>query len=269
MSPIRNLKSLRESRKVTIREVELESRRIAEAKGDKRFYISNTRLNQLENDSLSEPSLWKLFSLSAIYNVSITELMRLYNVDADESDKYNLIASPDRTQLLSSRPEPFRVAESLEHYVTAPDKTMLLPTNDSRANSNVDLPIPDQEDEHISYGYIGLDDFTMYPLIRPGSFVMIDTRESKLPLIAGRNEYQRPIYFIELRNAYACGWCDLQGNQLLLVPHHSSPVGIKRFVYLKEAEVIGRLIKYSTPCIDQRAEIQKLAKRGSERAMRH
>jgi transcriptional regulator with XRE-family HTH domain len=89
-----NLKTLRDSRNVTIREVELESRRIAEAKGDKRFYISNARLTQLENDLSSEPSLWKLFSLSAIYHVKITELMRLYNVDADESDKYNAIAIP-------------------------------------------------------------------------------------------------------------------------------------------------------------------------------
>ena len=92
-----NLRALRDSRNVTVREVELESRRIAEAKGDKRFYISNARLTQLENDPLSEPSLWKLFSLSAIYHVRITELMRFYNVDPDESDKYTAIATPGRT----------------------------------------------------------------------------------------------------------------------------------------------------------------------------
>ncbi|HET8669876.1 MAG TPA: hypothetical protein VFM05_04415, partial [Candidatus Saccharimonadales bacterium] len=34
----------------------------------------------------------ELFSLSTIYHVKITEFMRFYNVDADESDKYNAIA---------------------------------------------------------------------------------------------------------------------------------------------------------------------------------
>ncbi|HZE71001.1 MAG TPA: hypothetical protein VE135_15945 [Pyrinomonadaceae bacterium] len=72
------LKALRNARNITVREVELESQRIAEAKNDKRFYISNARLTQLENDPLSDPSVWKLFSLSAIYRVSITDLMRVY-----------------------------------------------------------------------------------------------------------------------------------------------------------------------------------------------
>src|SRR5882724_6736827 len=99
------LKALRNARNITVREVELESQRIAEAKNDKRFYISNARLTQLENDPLSDPSVWKLFSLSAIYRVSITDLMRVYNVDADESDKYIAIATADRTQLLSDIPK--------------------------------------------------------------------------------------------------------------------------------------------------------------------
>jgi hypothetical protein len=98
--PNQSLKSLRISLNVTIRQVELESRKIAEAKSDNRFYISNARLAQLENNPSSEPSLWKLFSLSAIYRVRLIELMRFYNVDADEVDKYRTIAAPGGTCLL-------------------------------------------------------------------------------------------------------------------------------------------------------------------------
>src|SRR5258705_11363378 len=86
-------KAIRKDRHMTVREVEQASRRIAEAKGDKKFSISNGWLTQIENGA-SEPSICKLFSLSAIYNVGITELMRIYNVDADESDKYKAIAIP-------------------------------------------------------------------------------------------------------------------------------------------------------------------------------
>jgi len=264
-----NLKALRDSRNVTVREVELESRRIAEAKGDKRFYISNARLTQLENDPLSEPSLWKLFSLSAIYHVRITELMRIYNVDADESDKYNAIASPGRTCLLSNVPDVYRTNECLRGLVKFPNRTTLLP--------RVELPGDEKRDDvkldpegQSSYGYIGLDDFTMYPLIRPGSFVGVDTRQNKLRVIAWRTEYERPIYFVELRDGYACGWCELQGNQLLLIPHHSSHVSIRRFTYPKEAEIVGRVMKFSTPCVNQgsgdpeRSKPQKQVKRAAE-----
>lgn len=252
MSASQKLKALRNTRSITIREVELESRRIAEAKSDKRFYISNTRLNQLENDPYSEPSIWKLFSLSAIYYVSITELMRLYNVDADESFKYNAIASADKTQILSEIPEDFRPADSLTESARSPAKTTLLPRKVERDKTR-NSQIQDQKDQHISYGYIGLNDFTMYPLIRPGAVVTIDTRQSKLKVIEWRTEYERPIYFVELRDGYACGWCELQGSQLLVVPHHSSPASIRAFTYPKEAEVIGRITKFSTRCVDNGA----------------
>lgn len=245
-----NLKALRISRNITVRDVELESRRIAEAKGDKRLYISNARLTQLENDPLSEPSLWKLFSLSAIYQVRITELMRFYNVDADESDKFDAIATPSRTRLLPDVPDVYRMNALLKRLVKFPSKTALLP--------RMELPEDEQlrdakldPDSQFSNGYIGLDDSTMYPLIRPGSFVWIDTRQNKLRPIAWRTEYERPIYFVELRDGYSCGWCELLKNQLLLIPHHSSQVSIRRFTYPNDAEIVGRIMKFSTPCVNQ------------------
>ena len=238
------LKALRESRNITIRDVEIESRRIAEAKGDKRFYISNARLTQLENDPTSEPGLWKLSSLSTIYKVAITELMRFYNVDADETDEYRAIANPGKTQLLPIVPASYRTIEILKRRITDPDKTTLIP----RHNGDIsDLSIG----KYISFGYIGLRDLTMYPSIRPGSLVQFDVREHKLRSIRWHSEYDRPVYFIELRDGYVCSWCELQGNQLLIVPHHLSPVSIRCVTHLKDAEVVGRVTKIHSSCVDQ------------------
>ena len=253
-----NLRALRDGRNVTVRDVELESRRIAEAKSDKRFYISNTRLAQLENDPRSEPSIWKLFSLSAIYRVRMTDLVQLYcTIDVEELDKYHLIAFPNKTQLLSEVPEVYRTTKLLKNLVKDPDKTTLLPGRVPSGDDRPDLPIPDPDNQYISYGYIGLDDFTMYPLIWPGSYVELDTRQNKLRSVAWRTEYERPIYFVELRGSYSCGWCELQGKQLLLIPHISSHVSVRRFHYPKEAEIIGRVMKFSTPCVDQRLAVQR------------
>lgn len=240
----RNLKALRLCRNVTVREVELESRKIAEAKGDKRFYISNARLTQLENDPSSEPGLWKLFSLSAIYRVKIAELLRFYNVDPDEADKYNAIAIPRVTCLLSNVPDVYRTRESLKNLVKDSAKTTLLP----RAPQARDVVAPTAP--ALTYGYIGLEDFTMYPLIRPGSFVNLDTTQTKPRPGHWRTEYDRPIYFVEHRHGYACGWCELQQKHLLLIPHHSSHASIQRFVHPNEAEIVGRVVKFSTSCVD-------------------
>jgi transcriptional regulator with XRE-family HTH domain len=242
MSHNRSLKALRLSRNVTVRAVELESRKIAEAKSDKRFYISNARLTQLENNLSSEPGLWKLFSLSAIYRVKVTELMRFYNVDPDEADKFSAIATPRGTCLLPNVPDAHLTRESLKNLVKDSAKTTLLPRPPQASDSAVPA---------LTYGYIGLDDFTMYPLIRPGSFVNLDTTQTKLRPSDWRTEYDRPIYFVEHRHGYACGWCELQRKQLLLIPHHSSHASIQRFVYPNEAEIVGRVVKFSTSCVNQ------------------
>src|SRR5713101_2252885 len=95
------LKALRNNRNITVREVERASRRIAEAKGDKRFSISNGWLAQLEK-GVSEPGICKLFSLSVIYRVKFLDLIQLYDVDIDEIEKYEPVANPNATQLVSA-----------------------------------------------------------------------------------------------------------------------------------------------------------------------
>jgi hypothetical protein len=55
-------------------------------------------------------------------------------------------------------------------------------------------------------------------LIRPDSFVEIHEHQNKVKAGSWQNEFDRSIYFVELRDAYACSWCEIDGNQLVLVP---------------------------------------------------
>ena len=83
MAAGQQLKLLRNQRNITVREVEHASHRIAEAKADRRFQISNGWLAQLEN-GVSEPSIFKFFTLAATYRVKLWELLRVYGVDVPE-----------------------------------------------------------------------------------------------------------------------------------------------------------------------------------------
>lgn len=243
MAAGQTLKRLRNNRNITVREVEQASRRIADVKGDKRFCISNGWLAQLEN-GVSEPSICKLFSLSVIYHANFLDLLRLYNVDVDDREKYEPVAHPHLTQLVADKNNgnghglnlPSQISTSFMTECEAPGALQHRGGNDSTA--------------HIIYAHLGSSEYTMYPMIRPGALLKIDTSQSKVVTGAWRNEYERPIYFIELRDAYACGWCQLQGNQLLIIPHHSSPATVRRFTYPREAEVVGRVVGYSTSCVE-------------------
>ena len=239
------LKSLRNKRNITVREVEQASRRIADVKGDKRFCISNGWLAQLENGA-SEPSICKLFSLSVIYHTNFLDLVRLYDVDVEDREKYEPVADPHLTQLISNK----NGGNGRSVSATDADLTTDL-ISELEAMSARQLVGREERAPSIIYGHLGASDFTMYPMIRPGALLKIDTGQNKPLAVAWRNEYERPIFFIELREAYACGWCELQSTQLLIIPHPSSPASVRRFTYPREAEIVGRVVGYSTHCSDE------------------
>jgi len=241
------LKRLRTNRGITVRAVERASQKIAAATSDKRFHISNGWLVQLENGA-SEPGICKLFTLSVIYDVSFLDLARIYNLDIDNVERYKAIAKSDTTQLLGYElPSVTALAKCLD---ADRKETTLIHATCFQSGHTL---MPDDQTSRrksLVYGFIGLNDFTMYPLIRPGSLIRVDTVQRKLQAITWKNDYQRPIYFVELRNAYACAWCELVGKDLLLIPHHSSPQSIRRFLFGTEAEIVGRVIGFDTSCVD-------------------
>jgi Cytochrome C oxidase subunit II, periplasmic domain len=94
----------------------------------------------------------------------------------------------------------------------------------------------------VLYAYVGTEDYTLDPLIRPGAFVQIDPHQNKVTKGTWPSEYDRPVYFVELRDdRYACSWCDYERSRLLVVPSPKSPVAIRSFRYLQDAEIIGHV----------------------------
>jgi len=87
-----------------------------------------------------------------------------------------------------------------------------------------------------------MDDYTLHPMIRPGAFVQIDDEDTRMDPEPGDNEFERPIYFFQLRDGYAYGWCRLDGKVLSILPHSLSPVQSRQFVYPDDIDVLGRVV---------------------------
>jgi hypothetical protein len=92
------------------------------------------------------------------------------------------------------------------------------------------------------YGYIGSEDFTMYPLLPPGTFLQVDESRNKVIQGMWRSEYERPVYFVETRDGYTCCWCALKADQITLQPHPLSPVPVKVMRHPQDAEVVGQVV---------------------------
>jgi hypothetical protein len=96
------------------------------------------------------------------------------------------------------------------------------------------------------YGYIGTKDRTMQPLLPPGTFVQIDAKQARVTKSWAKkgtvqSPFARPIYFLDIRIGYACGWCQIEDGVLTLIPHPDSGEPTRTFRYPSEVEVVGRV----------------------------
>jgi transcriptional regulator with XRE-family HTH domain len=227
---------------ITTRDIESLSRKIATDEGNDEYIISHARLTQIEN-GVSPPSLYKLYSLSAIYGIAISELMSYY-VNPEGCLRHHLALNLARTHLTT-----FDVADQLskmEFPVRFDPGFTVEKTNLVSRMVEVWGEVPAGLLQQLKlrksrYAFIGLSDNTMSPLLRPGSFVQIDERQRVLPPTASLTEYDRPIYFIELRDGYLCSWCEVRQNKLIVIPHPLSGCPTQEFAFPDEAEIIGRV----------------------------
>jgi transcriptional regulator with XRE-family HTH domain len=237
------LKQVRERLGLTIRQVEELSKIIVGAKGGKEYFISHGWLTKLEKGR-STPGTYTLFSLSAIYRISFAELLSLYGIHLETTEEYAQLIRHSETHLVS---QEFSKAGSITTpnvplLDSVPEETGLL---SSMLEKLGEIPVAALKRLGIQfsrYGYIGMSDFMLYPMLRPGSLVLLDERQNKVATGEWRSEYDRPIYFVEIRGGFACSWCKLEGNQLTLIPHPMSPCSEQHFLYPRDAEIIGRVI---------------------------
>ncbi len=78
------LRAIREAHHLTLKDVEHRSRQIAESRHNPEYLFTAGRLSQVENSS-SLPSLYKLATLSEIYEVPYAELLGVFGIEVDWS----------------------------------------------------------------------------------------------------------------------------------------------------------------------------------------
>ena len=236
------LRRERERLNLRYRDVEEASLRIAERHKNPEFSIALSRLADIENKG-TLPTVYRLYSLCTIYRLDLVEVLRWYGVDlsglpaeavAIEIGSTHLIgfAATDRDHV----PVPLALDPGIDLTRTTYLSRMIqhwgkLPF---ALLSGLDL-------KNHRYGFIGSEDWSMYPLIPPGSLVLIDESRRKIANSGWASEFERPIYFFEHRSGYACAWCHLSDNQLVLQPHPASMCNPEVFSFPTDIDVIGQV----------------------------
>jgi transcriptional regulator with XRE-family HTH domain len=240
--PGQKLRRHRERLGLRVRDVEQASLKIAEKYHNDEFEVLINRLSEIENRNLL-PSVYKLYSLSTIYRLDFKQVMEWYGVPLDNFPADATLVEVPQTHAISFRASaeaaallPLSLDPGIDLSRTAYLSRMIQQWGK--------LPLLFLESlgvkEH-RYGFIGTDDWFMYPLLQPGTFVMIDEALRRVSNSGWTNEFERPIYFLEHRQGYVCGWCALNEDHLILQPHPASLSSPQVYNYPNEIEVVGQV----------------------------
>jgi transcriptional regulator with XRE-family HTH domain len=237
------LKRARERLNLRYRDVEEASLRIAARHNNDEFVIALSRLSDIENKG-TVPTIYRLYSLCAIYRLDINEVLEWYGVEVSQLAADAASIGLERTHLIGFGANghgevqlPLTLDPGLDLRKTTYLSRMI------QRWGKLPLALLDALDlKNHRYAFIGSEDWGMYPLIQPGSLVLLDENRRKIVNGGWSSEFDRPIYFFEHRNGYACGWCTLSDGRLVLQPHPASQCYPELYAYPDEIEVVGQVV---------------------------
>lgn len=238
--PGEKLKRVRERLKLTYRDVEKASQQIAARRDSDEFVIALSRLADIENKG-TVPTMYRLYSLCAIYRLDAQEVLRWYGVPLDLLHSESMSISLADTHIAHFAGDgPLTVPIPPDCEIDLNSTTFL--SHVIRRWGKMGVSILNGWDlRQYRYGFIGREDWSMYPVLHPGSLLLIDEGRRRIATSGWATELDRPIYFLEHRTGYLCGWCAHCGEQLLVQPHPSSLQKPAIFA-ANEIDVIGQVV---------------------------
>lgn len=245
--PGQKLRRIRERLSLRVRDVEQASLKIADKYHNDDFAVLINRVSEIENRNLV-PTIYKLYSLCAIYRLDFQEVLEWYGISLAALPSDAMAVEVPQTHILSFQPN--NTHGSVPGELLLP--LSLDPGLDLRRTTYLTrmiqrwgkLPLLFLESlnpKEQRYALIGTEDWFMSPLLQPGTFVSIDETQKKIINSGWNNEFDRPIYFFEHRQGFACGWASLNGDQLILTPHTLSGCTPVVYKFPNDIDLIGQV----------------------------
>jgi transcriptional regulator with XRE-family HTH domain len=174
-SPGFRLRQIRERLGLTYRDVQRASLALARLHTRPQFAVHISRLADIENGGVV-PSLHKLYALAVVYHLNLLEILRWYDIPLDRFLCDAVSFAAPQTHLMESR--VFFSGADKPAPSSVPNCTGFMPRNSAECGGIEN--ILNGENGHHRYGYIGLQDRRMVPILRPGSVVLVDVSVRRL-----------------------------------------------------------------------------------------
>jgi len=236
-----HLRALRESLGLRLIDVEEATAEIAQSLGNPEYSIPSSSLSDIEIKGIT-PTIYRLFALALIYRTDYSELLRFFGIDLSVELKLEL-PKPPATVPLKHPLLPAQLQIPILESEVDWTSTVHVGRMVQRWGVVAVSKLRDFAASDYIHGYVGSEDWTMYPLIPPGSFIQVDPEQRRVTTSKWNSELERPIYFLETRDEWICSWCSiLEDRYLLIEPHPLSGVAPRRMVLNRDIEVLGTVV---------------------------
>lgn len=259
------LKETRLRLNLRYRDVTLASQRLAKLHGNDEFIIALSRLADIENKGIA-PSIYRIYSLCVIYRLDVREVLTWYGVPVESFredtitfrqpsthllpdaapddgpgayDHPSGTSAPPERDLPRSAPSTLEKGWDLSSSGESTSTSKRIPASASWFARSIMGGIPKKP---IRLGMIGEQDHSMSPIIPAGSVVLIDESRKRIVPSGWKNEFERPVYFLETRENFLCRWCAEQDGVLITIPHPASTLSPESFRMPAEVDVVGEVV---------------------------
>jgi transcriptional regulator with XRE-family HTH domain len=236
------LKRVRERLNLRYRDVEEASLRIAKKRQNDEFAIALSRLADIENKG-TVPTFYRLYTLCAIYRLDLIDVLEWYGINVSELPADAALIEIARTHQVgftTAGHGEVQVPLSLDPGID-PGKTTYFSRMVQRWGKIPLMFLNGLDLKNHRYAFLGSDDWSMHPILYPGSLILVDETKRKIAAGGWISEQDRPIYFLEHREGYLCGWCSVEGGRLVVQFHPSSTEKPMIFDYPGDVDVIGQV----------------------------
>jgi len=237
------LRRARERLNLKFRDVEQASLSIAERHGNPEFTVLISRLSDIENQG-TVPSLYRLYSLCCIYRLDLDDVLGWYGVPVESIAADAGLIQLEKTHAVNFNPDGGAAATlpiSLDPGIDL-RRTFFVSELVQRWGKLPLALLSGLDTSRFRYGFVGTEDWGMYPAVPPGSLLVIDDTKRKVQNSGWRSLSERPIYFLEHRDAFYCRWCSIQDGVISLMSDPASEAPVLNFQYPGEIEVIGQVV---------------------------
>jgi transcriptional regulator with XRE-family HTH domain len=237
------LRRARERLNLKFRDVEQASLLIVERRGNPEYGVLISRLSDIENQG-TLPSLYRLYSLCCIYRLDLQEVLGWYGIPVESIASDAGVIQIGKTHAVNFDPDAGAAAMlpiSLDPGIDLRRTSFLSEVVQRWGKLPLSL-LSGVDVSHFRYAFVGTEDWAMHPAVPPGSLLVIDDTKRKIQSTGWQALSERPIYFLEHRDAFYCRWCSLKDGVISLISDPQSDSPVLNFPFPGEIEVIGQVV---------------------------